>query len=246
MRQNTLWCIILAGVLGMASLALGQDRALQQLIVGKKHFWEARFDEAATALKEVVGVPNVKSEYLFEAYLYLGFVLTRQQAPASDANEAFEQAIKIDPKRKLDELVIPPDLTTRFNEVRDRLVGCLHVSTDPPDAKLVVVMGDSVIYTASSPALLCELVTKNYEILVTKDGYDQVFQPLQLSAGKVDSVAVTLTTSATAHKKGKRIFPWLARGGIVAVAGAVIYTTVLQSKENGSDALPTPPSRPAR
>lgn len=247
MKANKSLCIVLGGMLVWTSMAAAQDRALQQLIVGKKHFWEARFDQAAAALREVIGIPNVKSEYLFEAYLYLGFVLMRQNAPASDVNNAFEQAIKIDPKRKLDELVIPPDLIARFNVVRDQLVGCLYFSTDPPDARLAVVMEDSVIYTTSSPALLCELITKNYQILVTKDGYEQQFLPLQLTAGKIDSVSVTLQAAATAQKKGKGMWGWVARGGIVAVAGAVIYSTVLQSKEEGgAETLPAPPARPQR
>jgi hypothetical protein len=239
-------CIVLAGVLGIASFTRAQDRALQQLIQGKKHFWEARFDQAGAALKEVIGVPDVKSEYLFEAYLYLGFVLTRQNAAASDVNNAFEQAIKIDPKRKLDELVIPPDLAARFNAARDQLVGCLYVSTEPPDAKLVVVMEDSVIYSASSPRLLCELLSKKYQILVTKDGYDQQFLPLELTGGKVDSLTVSLAGSTTAQKQKKGMLKWVARGGIVAAAGAVIYITVLDS--GGTEEIPTlpgPPDRPS-
>lgn len=243
MILNKYVCLILAGALGFSAPALAQDRALQQLIQGKKHFWEARFDDASEALKEVIGVPNVKLEYLFEAYLYLGFVLTRQNAPASDANEAFEQAIKLDPKRKLDELVIPPDLTSRFNSIRDQLVGCVYVSTDPPDAKLVIVIEDSVVYATSTPTLLCELLSKNYQMLVTKDGYEQQLLPLQLTGGKVDSLTVTLPVSMTAQKKGKGAWPWLVRGGLVAAAAGVVYITVLDSGGGEqSQTLPAPPN----
>lgn len=245
--KNKLMYLIFAGVLGMASLLSAQDRALQLLIQGKKHFWEARFDQAGAALKEAIGIPNVRSEYLFESYLYLGFVLMRQNAPASDVNNAFEQAIKIDPKRQLDELVIPPDLTARFNAIRNQLVGCVYVISNPPEAKLVVVMEDSVIYTALTPTSVCDLLTKNYQFLVAKDGYEQQLRPLQLTAGKVDTVEVILATSAIAQKKGKGMMSWVARGGIVAAAGAVLYITVLDGGGGSEEAtLPAPPQRPAR
>ncbi len=248
--MNTITKILSCAFLGFlvfTSVTFGQDKALQQLIQGKKMFWEARFDQASSHLKEVIGIPGAKTEYLFEAYLYLGFVLMRQNAPGSEVNAAFEQAVKIDPKRRLDELVIPPDLTSRFDSVRNRLVGCLYIQSEPPDAKLVVLYEDSVIYNFTTPSVLCELLTKNYQILLTKDGYEQQFLPLQLTGGKMDTLSVTLHSTSTEQKKGgKRAWIWVARGGIVTTAAAVLYKTVLSGGGDNLENLPAPPSRPPR
>jgi len=243
---RTLFALVLFGALfTTATAGFGQDRALQHLIQGKKLFWEAKFDQALGALRQAVGVRDAKTEYLFEAYLYMGFVLTRQGAPNSDIDAAFEQAIKLDPSRELDEMLIPPDLTERFNAVRDELVGCLYVVTDPPDLNLVVVQNDSVLYRETAPATICDLVSRDYQLLFTKEGYEQQLIPLDLEAGIVDTLRVTLELSLQTDKGGTGLLGWLARGGVAVAAAAVIYKTVL---EGGADSnlreLPAPPDRP--
>jgi hypothetical protein len=62
----------------------------------------------------------------------------------------------------------------------------------------------------------------------------------------MDTLSVTLHSSSTAEKKkGKRAWVWVARGGIVATAGLVLYKTVLSGGGNLEN-LPAPPSRPPR
>ncbi len=242
---NKLICFGLLGCVLIITPAWGQDTALQLLIQGKKAFWEAKFDQANTSLKKIIGIQDAKTEYLYEAYLYLGFVLTRQNASGLEVNAAFEQAIKLDPQRKLDELIIPPDLAERFNRVRDKLVGCLYIDSTPSDAEFVVVYEDSVLYNKFTPVLICELTKKNYQILITEEDFEEQYLPMHLTPGKVDTLFVTLKPSLVEKKKGKKLWAWVTRGGIVAAASLIIYKTVLSGKEN-VDNLPGPPTRPSQ
>ncbi|MFQ5639416.1 MAG: hypothetical protein ACE5IR_15635 [bacterium] len=227
--------------------ASAQDKALQQLIQGKKFFWEAKFGQSMQALRQVVGVPYAKTEYLFEAYLYMGFVLTRQNASASEVNAAFEQAIKLDPKRKLDEVVIPPDLMESFGAIRKQLVGCLYVSAEQPDIHFLVVRRDSILYSIKAPTEICDLSSRNYQLLASKAGYEEQLLPLHFSPGKTDTMFVSLKESFVEEIRGKKKFlGWMVRGGLVAGVAAVLYMTVLENGESTLTDLPSPPDRPSQ
>ena len=238
----------LLGCLCITTQLWAQDEALQKLIQGKKYFWEAKFNDATSALRKVVGMKKVKTHHLFEGYLYLGFVLMRQKAPGTEITFAFEQAIKLKPKREVDASVIPPDLVARFNRVRDTLVGCTYLTSDPEGVEFVILYEDSILQSVSTPALICELTNRPYEVLVAEDGYQEKFFPLPMTAGKVDTLAVTLIPDETSGRGSKKLWTWFARGGIVATAAAVIYKTVLESKgENDLQDLPGPPDhRPSQ
>lgn len=229
-------------LLTITAASQAQDEALQKLVHGKKFFWEAKFDEALKSLKEVLAVPEAKTEYLFEAYLYTGFVLLRQNASSTEVRDAFSRAITLDPRRQLDRLVIPPDLTEPFDEVKAGLVGCLYITSEPEEVDLVAVKGDSILFDETTPLLICDLVSKSYQLLLTEDGYEQQFIPLQLAAGKTDTLHIKLnkTYASGSSKKGLK---WVVRGGILAAAGAVLYKTVIDSG-TPADKLPVPPSHP--
>ncbi len=246
MRNFTsfIWVIVL-GCLFSVSRASAQDVALQSLIQGKKFFWEAKFDRAINALRRVTQVQDAKREYLFEAHLYSGFVLLRQNAPNSEVRTVFTNAVNLDPRRKLDEMVIPPDLSEPFYEVRNKLVGCLYITSEPEEVDLVGVKGDSVLFDETTPLLVCDLVNQDYQLLLTEKGYEQQFIPLNLKAGKTDTLHVALEASfAQGGGRGKKKgIKWIIRGGVVVAAGAVLYTT-LSGSESGD--LPSPPAHPNR
>jgi len=115
--------MIILGCFLITAPGLAQEEAMQKLNEGKKYFWEARFDQAIAYLIEVTEMPNVSNRVLFDAYLHLGFVLTRHNAT---------EAVRANPRMELDETVIPPDLSERYNEVRNRLVGCLYITSEHP------------------------------------------------------------------------------------------------------------------
>lgn len=221
-----------------------QDQALQKLIQGKKAFWEARFDRATSLLKQVIQTEDVAKEYLFEAYLYTGFVLMRQNTSKAEINANFEKAIRLNVNRKLDEMVIPPDLTQQFNGVRDRLVGCLYVMSEPPEVNLIGVFGDSILFEDETPLLICEVVDRKYQLLFTAEGYEEEFMTLDIRAGQTDTLSLSLVPSRPQRAGMKNMWRWVIRGGIVATAGAVLYKTVIESSGNETGVLSAPPARP--
>ena len=240
---NKVKLAVILGCVLVSNLCWSQEAGLRQLLEGKKYFWEAKFDRAVSTLRQVVGAKRVRTEHRFEAYLYLGFVLMRQNAPSTEVRSAFEQAIKLDPKREIDAAVIPPDLVARFNRVRDSLVGCIYVTSEPLDVEFVVVYEDSVLYSLRTPSLVCEVTNRSYELLVTDPQYMEQFSSLPLTAGKVDTLSVKLVRDSS-HEKGQKAWTWFARGGIVATAFAVLYKTVLEGGATETEILPGPPGRP--
>lgn len=241
--------IILLGCFFITAPGLTQeDEAVHKLNEGKKFFWEARFDQAIAYLKEVTEMPNVSNRVLFDAYLHLGFVLTRHNAAEGEIASAFEQAVRANPRMELDETVIPPDLSERFNEVRDRLVGCLYVTSDHENVSIVAIKNGKVLYNKNTPSLICEVEDQTYQLIFTERGYEEQFYQMQVTAGVTDTVSVKLTRNMLIGQSGGGKWKWLAGGGIVAGAAAVLYTTVLNKGESGggSNALPVPPVRPNR
>lgn len=245
-HRTTVSIFLLTAV--FVSSGWSQDRALQQLIQGKKLFWEAKFDQAIAALNNVINADEVSEDNLFEAHLYHGFVLLRRNAPPSQAYAHFEKAIRLYPRREIDDPAIPPDLIESFEEIRGRLLGCYYVITEPAGADLMVVEGDSVRSSHETPVAICELADTDYQLLLKKPGYESRFVPLDLQAGKTDTVNVALsaTTAKRIPSEGSGIWPWVVRGSVIAGAAAVIYLTVVDEGVETAEGsqLPGPPDRP--
>ncbi len=233
--------LVLLALTLLAAPAYPQDQALQNLIHGKKFFWEAKFDQALTSLKAVTEIESARPEYLFEAYLYTGFVLLRQSAPMSEVRSVFTEAIELNPRRKPDEMVIPPDLTEPFYDVRNEIVGCLYIVTVPEGAHVVGVLGDSLLFEDTAPVTVCDVVTRDYQLLISERGYEQTFLPLALTAGKTDTLAVILHPARSGGGK-KNAAKWMIRGGLAVGVGAILYKAVLESK---GETLPGPPAHPS-
>lgn len=240
--------MIILGCFLITAPGLAQEEAIQKLNEGKKYFWEARFDQAIAYLIEVTEMPNVSNRVLFDAYLHLGFVLTRHNATEGEITSAFEEAVRANPRMELDETVIPPDLSERFNEVRNRLVGCLYITSEHANVNIIAIKNGLVSYNKNTPTLICELVDESYQLIFTERGFEEQLYQLHLTAGATDTLSVRLAQNILIGQSGGGKWKWLAGGGIVAGAAAVLYTTVLNKGEggDGSNALPVPPVRPNR
>ena len=240
--------MVILGCFLITAPGLAQEEAIQKLNKGKRYFWEARFDQAIAYLKEVTEMPNVSNRVLFDAYLHLGFVLTRHNATEGEITSAFEQAVRANPRMELDETVIPPDLSERFNEVRNRLVGCLYITSEHANVNIIAIKNGLVSYNKNTPTLICELVDESYQLIFTERGFEEQLYQLHLTAGATDTLSVRLAQNILIGQSGGGKWKWLAGGGIVAGAAAVLYTTVLNKGEggDGSNALPVPPVRPNR
>jgi len=240
--------MIILGCFLITAPGLAQEEAIQKLNEGKKYFWEARFDQAIAYLIEVTEMPNVSNRVLFDAYLHLGFVLTRHNATEGEITSAFEEAVRANPRMELDETVIPPDLSERFNEVRNRLVGCLYITSEHANVNIIAIKNGLVSYNKNTPTLICELVDESYQLIFTERGFEEQLYQLHLTAGATDTLSVRLAQNILIGQSGGGPWKWLAGGGIVAGAAAVLYTTVLNKGEgdDSSNALPVPPVRPNR
>ncbi len=240
--------VILLGCFLITAPGLAQEVAIQKLNEGKRYFWEARFDKAIEYLKEVTEMPNVSNRVLFDAYLHLGFVLTRNNATEQEITPAFERAVRANPRMQLDESVIPPDLSERFNEVRDRLVGCLYITSEHENVNIVAIKDGTVLYNKKTPTTICEVEDESYQLIFTEIGFEEQFYQLQLTAGITDTLSIKLAQNILIGRRGGGgKWKWLAGGGVLAGAAAVLYTTVLSKGEGGGDVsnvLPVPPVRP--
>ncbi len=229
------------------SLAFSQGQALQSLINGKKAFWEAKFSRALSSLNKVISEQNVKDEYLFEAHLYIGFILVRQNATNSEINASFEKAVRLQPIRELDEMIIPPDLIEQFNKVRNSLVGCLYIESYPPEVNIVGVNADSILFTETTPYTICDLTKNDYQLLISELGYQEEFMPIKLVAGKVDTLMIQLIPILEKGKK-KKTLKWVLGGSALVAGSAILYSTVLSGGGDGGtgtgESLPGPPIRP--
>jgi hypothetical protein len=251
-RQKLIAIIVMVSSFSLAWESQAQDKALQQLINGKKFFWEARFDDARKALEGVLAIETAKNEYRRDAQIFLGFVLMRQAAGKSIYDKHFEAAIRIDQEYVLDPRRYPPDLLDAFNGVKSRLIGCLYVEVTPEDGEIVGVKGDSILFRQPGPLDFCGLANGDeYELLITRDGYSQELVTLHLKPGITDTLRVTMTLLHS-REKGGIAWPWVFRSTIVAGAAAIVYTTILAKDDSGvgpeppgGTLLPEPPARPA-
>lgn len=245
--KSSITIILILGCFASSSFAQGNVQ--QKLDDGKKFFWQARFEQAVTTLTQVTTMENATREQLFEAYLHLGFALTRRNAPSSEVDPVFEQAVRSDPQKELNEAFFPPDLTRRFHDIRNKLVGCVLVVCDHPDVDIIAVKKDSILFTQTTPALLCDLPEQSYDIVITEQGYQEEFRPISFAAGVTDTLYIELTPNALQIQadSGGGGWKWLAGGGILAGAAAILYTTVIDKggeESSGTQTLPAPPVRP--
>ncbi|MGH7450419.1 MAG: hypothetical protein ACRENG_03675 [bacterium] len=195
---------------------------------------------------------------MFESFLHLGILMVKLNAPQAEITSTFEQAIKIDPNKMPDEKILPPGPAEIFYRTRDRLVGCIFVASDSEGAEMRCVQADSIVFSATTPVLFCDLVANKSQIMVVKDGFEEYLTTVQPSPGRVDTLFVALkpislqkTPTSIAPKKSKRVLWWslVTAGATLAITSGVLYQTVFDNseKKGGIDELadlPKPPDRP--
>jgi hypothetical protein len=228
---SRLFCLFL-----MLSTTLSWGQNVQAPGQEKTDTGKAKFDSVVSSLKGD----------LFDAYLNLGGVLARQKASEAEIASAFEQAIRLDPKRELEEKDLPSELAEIFRRVRSQLVGCIFLTVAPAGAQVQGVKGDSVVFNQNAPIFLCDLVTEEYRIVMNKPGFEEQALTVQTKPGGVDTIAVVLKSSLVEKAKGGGRWRLVTAGGILSVAAAaVLYKTAFANDEGeGKKDLPRPPDRP--
>lgn len=230
-------------ILSISSDGLGQDPTKEKLAKAKEFFWEAKFDSAKVYLDEILRIRSSSEDILFDAYLYKGFVASRE-TQATELRSNFIQAIKIDPSRKIDEDFFPPDLVELFDAVRNQIVGCMFINTRPINAEITVLWQKKMSDT-TTPSMFCNLTNQDYEVLIVKKDYQEEYAKFRLTAGKTDTLNITLKPKLAQRSGGSKWWLW-ALGGAVATSAAVVFATVLENNDNTAQGsgLPFPPRRP--
>ncbi len=104
-----------------------------------------------------------------------------------------------------------------------------------------------MIFRETTPILLCDSSTKAYQIVFTKDGFEERRVRVKPKPGRVDTLRVILKP-ITFHLRSS-VSTGTALLGIAGVGALVVTAAVLFKPEHdngGSEIadLPTPPDRP--
>jgi hypothetical protein len=144
----------------------------------------------------------------------------------------------------LDEDRIPPDLYQAFSAVRDYTLAQLMVKVNPPESSVILIDPEYGFKTSpTDPARFNKLLPNEYQLVVTKKGYQEERFTIELKAGEKDTIAVELQPKPSILKNVKKYWPW--GGGV-----AIVTTLLIYGLSGGDDAqtdgreLPLPPSRP--
>jgi hypothetical protein len=153
--------------------------------------------------------------------------------------------------------------------LRDPRVGCIFLASEPSTVDILGVEGDRIVFRENTPAFLCDLDAKKYQIVFTKHGFEKYVVTVRPIPGRVDTLFVTLKSGmmSVQPKSGRgdtlavtlepRIFQkprhskWLrwvwsgiAGAGVIAVAAIVLFPPDRDSGKNTIPELPVPPDRP--
>ena len=125
----------------------------------------------------------------------------------------------------------------------------MYITSEHENVNIIAIKNGRVLYNKSTPTLICELEDESYQLIFTERGFEQKFYQMQVTAGTTDTLSVKLAQNILIKQSGGGgKWKWLAGGGVLAGAAAVLYTTVLNKDEgnDSSNALPGPPVRPNR
>jgi len=225
-------------------LVYAQEKAQQKVLEGVQLFWNAKFDEAIEVLREAITLNTLHQDELFSAYLYMGFSLVRLGGQSEAVDQTFRQAVKANPRLKLDSFKIPPDLLNRFEQLRKSMIGSVYITSNPTGAEVIGYTREKEIkFQGETPFLFDDLLVETYDILILKKDYQEKIWRVNLLPAVVDSFDITLRINEKPFYK--KWWTW-AGGGVVIASIITIVSTKESSKTQvmHSSDLPMPPDHP--
>ena len=214
------------------------------MLEGVQLFWNAKFDEAIEVLQDAINLNRLNQDELFSAHLYLGFSLVRLGAQSEVIDETFRQAVKTNPRLKLNSFKIPPDLLNRFEKLRNSMIGSVYITSNPTGAQVIGYDQEKEIkFQGKTPFLSEDLFVETYDILISKKDYQDKILRVNLLPAVMDSLDITLRMNEKPFYK--KWWTW-AGGGVVVASVIAILSTSESSKtpaKHSSD-LPMPPGHP--
>ena len=238
--------IIVLLFLFIAAPLLSQQISHDMVKKGIELFYMADFEESMRILQSAILNEILSEEEEFYAYLYVGFGHLRNSSDMGSAQLYFQRAIEIDPEKELNPNKIPPDLISSFQSVKASLLGAIIVASKPSDAAVMLINASTnKVKRARTPASFQNLPVNNYQVLVSKSGYETFSSSINVQAGSMDSVSVTLLEK----EKSFMLKYWPYGAGALAASAVILAITTGGRDEPapkstpGKD-LPYPPERP--
>lgn len=245
-RSKSRLVLLVIMLLFVTIAAFGQEQpeevAISKLRQGIDLFYMAKFESAVRFLREVLLEGTLSKSERFDAYVYIGFSLIRQNEAPELVDKSFIEALNADPQKSLNRFKIPPDLLARFELVKANTMGGIVLQSDPPDAAALLVNTDyDVELFEITPVVFDNLLVGEYDLLVAKNTFKQQVTSVVIRPGVVDTLLITLV------KKPKPIYKrWWTWGGGLAIATALAIATSGggEGEPPESSDLPPPPKRP--
>jgi len=244
-RRRALFALYLAGALffGSAPHGMAQTISHPAVVRGIEQFYAALFEQAVNTLETAIEQERLSADDLFGAHIYIAFSLIRQNAYPRTVRVHLIEAVTANPEIELDPVVIPPDLLSHFNAVRDSLIGGFMIYSDPLQATVLLVDPESgAVENRTTPALFENMWRGEYQAILSASGYRSHTVNVAVKAGETDTLLVILQKQETPVYKR-----WWAWGGGLALGAAIILSQTLGGGDDEPEPaanLPAPPDRP--
>ena len=182
----------------MYALELNNDDALHHLLQGKESYYALSFEKALQELEKSKELyyQNIeelaKGEELYDAHLFTALCHFSQKNIEKTKTE-MNQAFFLNPKRKLDPKLYPPNFIDFFNKTtahhRLLLTSKLEITSDPPFA-MVYINGFRMGLT---PLILKEWSEGKHYITILLDEYKDWHSSTTLLATRTEKVHAKLS-----------------------------------------------------
>ncbi len=245
MKQRPLKIMVLMFCL-FATAVFTQQISHRDVKSGIEAFYMADFEEAMRLLQSAIINEILSDEEEFYAHLYVGFCHVRHNSDMGSAQLYFQRAVQIKPDENLDPNKIPPDLYSAYMAVKNSMLGTVIVASEPPGASVVLINpSTNDVERGRTPETFANLPTNVYQVLVSKNGFESYSSSVNVRAGGVDSVKVTLVEAE--NSSWLKYWPYGA-GALAASAAILALTTGGHGEKTPPNAtretLPQPPQRP--
>ena len=208
-----------------------------------------QYDEAITALQQIIEEHDKTEDILRRAYNDLALTIFYKRNAATDQaeREQLTQQLETQLRNGLNrfhdlepELGSPPDLKTAYTELRSQMFGRLSINTKPDSCS--VMLGDK--HMGKAPIDIDLYPVGNYSLTVTKSGYKEEVTELHISASS--SIEKDVSLSRVHDTKW-----WLTR--VVAPVAVGVGVVLALTLSGGNDStpqvdqpLPSPPDPPTQ
>lgn len=230
-RVKTICMIILAAfsihVLFIPSSSVSAQINAEELVTkGVNAYYKAEFVTAIELLETAVQDKSLRKESAVKAHLYIGGSYYAI-GDSEKADNAFKNAVRIDPDLKMHKVVFSPDLIQLVEDIIDTYVAILNVSTVPSAASVEI---DNEFIGLSPQGK--KIFEGKYAIKVSKNGFKDQERIVSMEGGETKEVRFTLESETAvpvyreqqqvAKKGGSKKWLWIL-GGTLAAGGVATY-----------------------